>query len=109
VRNYLVAVFRASGVDVRAASSAKAALGQLQSWPADLVLSDLGMPEADGYDLLHWIRSSEQERVRNVPIVALTAFAMPEDRQRALEGGFQGFVAKPIEPGALREAISAVL
>ncbi|HYI12998.1 MAG TPA: CHASE domain-containing protein [Thermoanaerobaculia bacterium] len=109
VRSYLVAVFRASGVDVSAASSAKAALGRLQEWPADLVLSDLGMPEADGFDLLHWIRSSEIERVRNVPVVALTAFAMPEDRQRALDGGFQGFVAKPVEPGELRKAISSVL
>ncbi len=109
VRNYVVAVFRASGAEVTAASSAKAALGQLQQWPADLVLSDLAMPEADGFDLLHWIRASEIERVRSVPVVALTAFAMPEDRQRALDGGFQGFVAKPVEPGELREAVAAVL
>jgi CheY-like chemotaxis protein len=73
------------------------------------VISDLAMPEADGFDLLHWIRSSEIEHVRNVPVVALTAFAMPEDRQRALDGGFQGFVAKPVEPAALRQAISALL
>jgi CheY-like chemotaxis protein len=40
-----------------------------------------------------------------VPVVALTAFAMPEDRQRVMEGGFQGFVAKPVEPAALRRAV----
>jgi CheY-like chemotaxis protein len=44
-----------------------------------------------------------------VPVIALTAFAMPEDRQRALDGGFQAFVTKPVEPAALREAALAAL
>jgi CheY-like chemotaxis protein len=78
----------------------------LNEWPADVVLSDLAMPGADGFDLLHWIRTSKQERVHTLPVVALTAFAMPEDRQRVMEGGFQGFVAKPVEPSALRQAIA---
>jgi CheY-like chemotaxis protein len=77
----------------------------LAEWPADVVLSDLAMPGADGFDLLHWIRASNHERVRTLPVVALTAFAMPDDRQRVMEGGFQGFVAKPVEPSRLREAI----
>ena len=107
VRNYVTTVFRNSGADVRNASSARAALEVLEEWPADVVLSDLAMPGADGFDLLHWIRVSEHERVRTLPVVALTAFAMPEDRQRVLEGGFQGFVAKPVEPAKLREALWA--
>ena len=105
VRNYVSTVFRASGADVRIATSARAALDVLHDWPADVVLSDLAMPGADGFDLLHWIRTSAHERVRTLPVVALTAFAMPEDRQRVMEGGFQGFVAKPVEPARLREAI----
>jgi signal transduction histidine kinase/ActR/RegA family two-component response regulator len=109
VRNYVSTVFRAAGAEVRTSSSARAALGLLHDWPADLVLTDLAMPAADGYDLLHWIRASELERVRNVPVVALTAFAMPEDRQRALDGGFQAFVTKPVEPATLREAALAAL
>jgi signal transduction histidine kinase/ActR/RegA family two-component response regulator len=106
VRNYVSAVFRSSGADVRIATSARNALAVLDEWAPDAVLSDLAMPGADGFDLLHWIRNAKQERVRTLPVVALTAFAMPEDRQRVLEGGFQGFVAKPVEPGTLRQAIA---
>jgi signal transduction histidine kinase/ActR/RegA family two-component response regulator len=106
VRNYVSAVFRSSGAEVRIAVSARTALDVLDEWPPDAVLSDLAMPGADGFDLLHWIRNAPQERIRTLPVVALTAFAMPEDRQRVLEGGFQGFVAKPVEPGALRQAIA---
>jgi signal transduction histidine kinase/ActR/RegA family two-component response regulator len=106
VRNYVSAVFRSSGAGVRIAISARNALDVLDEWPPDVVLSDLAMPGADGFDLLHWIRNSKQERIRTLPVVALTAFAMPEDRQRVLEGGFQGFVAKPVEPGTLRQAIA---
>jgi signal transduction histidine kinase/ActR/RegA family two-component response regulator len=105
VRNFVTAVFRNAGAEVRNAPAARQALDVLDEWPADVVLSDLAMPGADGFDLLHWIRTSGLERVRSVPVVALTAFAMPEDRQRVLEGGFQGFVAKPVEPARLREAI----
>ena len=109
VRNFVTAVFRNAGAEVRNAPAARPALDVLEEWPADVVLSDLAMPGADGFDLLHWIRSSNHERVRTLPVVALTAFAMPEDRQRVMEGGFQGFVAKPVEPARLREAISSAV
>jgi signal transduction histidine kinase/ActR/RegA family two-component response regulator len=105
IRNYVTTVFRAAEADVRSANAAREALTVLDSWPADVVLTDLAMPGADGFDLLHWIRTSSRPRVRSLPVVALTAFAMPEDRQRVMEGGFQGFVAKPVEPARLREAI----
>ncbi|HEY0155740.1 MAG TPA: CHASE domain-containing protein [Thermoanaerobaculia bacterium] len=105
VRNFVTTVFRNAGAEVRNAPAARPALDVLAEWPADVVLSDLAMPGADGFDLLHWIRASHLERVRTLPVVALTAFAMPEDRQRVMEGGFQGFVAKPVEPARLREAI----
>ncbi len=106
VRNYVSTVFLSGGADVRIATSARNALDTLRDWPADIVLSDLAMPGADGFDLLHWIRTSKQERIRTLPVVALTAFAMPEDRQRVMDGGFQGFVAKPVEPATLRQAIA---
>ncbi|MFP5246532.1 MAG: ATP-binding protein, partial [Thermoanaerobaculia bacterium] len=108
VRHYVETVFRKGGAEVATAPSARDALKALETFPADVVLSDLGMPIADGFDLLHWIRESKFERVRNVPVVALTAFAMPEDRQRVLDGGFQGFVAKPVEPAVLRRAVLRV-
>jgi signal transduction histidine kinase/CheY-like chemotaxis protein len=109
VRRYVAAVFRGSGAEVRTASSARAGLDILAEWPADIVLTDLAMPDADGFDLLHWIRSANVNRIRSVPVVALTAFAMPEDRQRVTEGGFQGFIAKPVEPATLRAAVAEVL
>ena len=108
VRRYVVAVFRGSGAETRDASSARAALGVLQAWPADVVLTDLAMPEADGFDLLHWMRTSKLDRLRKIPVVALTAFAMPEDRERVMSGGFQAYVPKPVEPAALRAVVAEV-
>ena len=106
VRKYVVTALRSAGVDVRSASSAKEALDALDEWAADVVLTDLAMPHADGFDLLHWIRNAAAERIRGVPVVALTAFAMPEDRERVREAGFQGFLAKPVDPAQLRAAVA---
>ena len=106
VRNYVIAVFHGSSAEVRAMSSARGALRTLEEWPADVVITDLAMPDADGFDLLHWIRTSSIDRVRSIPVVALTAFAMADDRERVLEGGFQAFVAKPVEPAKLRAAVA---
>jgi len=106
VRNYVATVFRSSGVEVRCASSASEAMDVLGEWAADVVLTDLGMPRADGFDLLHWIRESRFERVRRLPVVALTAFAMNEDRERVSDAGFQGFLAKPVDPSQLRAAVA---
>ncbi|HEX2834053.1 MAG TPA: CHASE domain-containing protein [Thermoanaerobaculia bacterium] len=109
VRKYVSSVLMRSGVEVRCESSARAALDALELFPADVVLTDLGMPDADGFDLLHWIRNTTLERTRNVPVVALTAFAMPEDRQRVEEGGFQGYITKPVEPEMLRAGVVRAL
>ncbi len=109
VRKYAASVLTRSGAEVRCESSARAALDALETFAADLVLTDLGMPDADGFDLLHWIRNAGHDRIRNVPVVALTAFAMPEDRQRIEEGGFQGFIAKPVEPETLRAKVIEAL
>jgi signal transduction histidine kinase/ActR/RegA family two-component response regulator len=107
VRKYVVTALRSAGVEVRAASSAKEALETLDEWAADVVLTDLAMPHADGFDLLHWIRNAAAERIRGVPVVALTAFAMPEDRERVRDAGFQGFLAKPVDPAHLRAAVAS--
>ena len=106
VRRYLVTALRSAGVEVRATSSAQEALDALENWPADVVLSDLAMPHADGFDLLHRVRQAADARVRDIPVVALTAFAMPEDRERVRDAGFQGFLAKPVDPSELRRAVA---
>jgi signal transduction histidine kinase len=104
VRNYAAAVFRMSGAEVRAATSTEDALNTLKTWTPDIVVTDIGMPDRDGFDLLRSIRE-----VSGVPVIALTAYARGEDRERALEAGFQAFISKPVDPGELRSAVSDVL
>lgn len=72
---------------------------------ADLILMDLSMPVMDGYEAFHQIRHMDDK----VPIIALTAFAFDSDRQRAIDTGFDGFLAKPISAAKLRESISQIL
>jgi signal transduction histidine kinase len=105
VRNYVAAVFRMSGSIVACASSADDALHALEASPADVVLSDIGMPVNDGYELLRRIRA----RWPALPVVALTAYARADDRAHALQAGFAGFVPKPVEPAALRAAAESAM
>ena len=81
---------------------AVAALGR-QSF--DLVLMDLQMPEMDGFQATAAIRSAEAGTARHIPIIALTAHAMKEDRDRCLEAGMDGYVSKPIQQDKLQQAI----
>ncbi|HUP46805.1 MAG TPA: CHASE domain-containing protein [Thermoanaerobaculia bacterium] len=104
VRRYALAVFRMSGADGRGAASTEEALRVFEEWPADVVVTDIGMPQRDGFELLREIRERS-----DVPIVALTAYARVEDRERAAEAGFDAFVSKPVDPGSLRATIASVL
>ena len=67
-------------------------------WHPDLLVSDIGMPNEDGYSLIKRLRELESDARRGIPAVALTAYATDEDRLQALSAGFQMHVAKPIEP-----------
>jgi hypothetical protein len=67
----------------------------------NLLISDLGMPDVDGFELLDWVRASAKEEGGQVPAIALTAFARSEDRLRALEAGFSAHISKPVEPSEL--------
>jgi PAS domain S-box-containing protein len=89
------------------ASSAAEALSLLESEEPDVLVSDIGMPEADGYELLRMIRAREAAGGRRLPAIALTAFARAEDRVRALRAGFVAHVAKPVEPSELLATIAA--
>jgi CheY-like chemotaxis protein len=83
------------GAQVISAASAAEALQALRRGP-DIIVSDIRLPDVDGYDLIRAIRASE-ERYARAPAVALTAFARPEDRTRAIRAGFQGHITKPFE------------
>lgn len=86
------------------AYSADQALQSLETNLVDVIVSDIGMPEMDGYQLIRAVR----ERGSRTPAVALTAFARPEDRIRALRAGYNMHIAKPIEPRELIEVIASL-
>jgi CheY-like chemotaxis protein len=69
-----------------------------------VLVSDIGMPVEDGYDLMRKIRAREPERCGLIPALALTAYARAEDAQRAFEAGYQAHIPKPVEPGELAMA-----
>jgi PAS domain S-box-containing protein len=92
--------------DVVTAASASEALELVRSEQPSLLLSDIGMPDVDGYALLRSVRALPRDQGGDVPAVALTAFARPEDRRRALLGGFQMHLAKPIDPTELVAAVA---
>ena len=94
---------------VETASSAEEALRLLQSARFDVLVSDIGMPDVDGYALIRRVRELPVERGGRLPAVALTAYARGEDRTKALRSGFTMHLAKPIEPGELLAVIAAVV
>jgi len=94
---------------VRLAADARDAYAQLRAVPPDLLISDLGMPEVNGLELLSWVRALPRDAGALVPAIALTAFARPEDRLKALEAGFTTHVSKPVEQSELMAAIGMVV
>ncbi|BDG06226.1 ATP-binding response regulator [Anaeromyxobacter oryzae] len=99
-------VLEQAGAQVVAAASAREAIEAFAARPPDVVLSDLGMPGEDGYALIARIRALEAARGGDVPAAALTAYTQGDERRRALEAGYQLYLAKPVEPSALTAAIA---
>jgi signal transduction histidine kinase/CheY-like chemotaxis protein len=96
------------GAKVQCVASGRAALQLLAQQRFDLVLSDIGMPDMDGYEFIRELRNSEEERSKWTPAIALTAYAGPEDRQRSLLAGYQMHIAKPLEGAELIAAIASL-
>lgn len=98
------------GAEVRVATSANEAISILtgSSIPLDILISDIGMPDEDGYSLLRRVRALEPEEGGKIPAIALTAFARVQDRRAALLAGFQSHVAKPVEPAELVAVIANI-
>jgi two-component system, chemotaxis family, CheB/CheR fusion protein len=97
------------GAEVRIGDSARAALDILKQWRADVLVSDIGMPDEDGYDLIRQIRSLPIDRGGNIPAVALTGYASERDSARVLAAGYQMFVPKPIDLEELVGTIASVI
>jgi len=105
-REILCAILSLGGAQVRGVPSASAAMDMLREWRPDVLVSDIGMPDEDGYSLIRRVRALDQARDRVVPALALTAYAKSEDRIRLLESGFQMHVPKPVHPADLIAAVA---
>jgi PAS domain S-box-containing protein len=94
------------GADVRCIGSGQGGLELLCQESFDILLSDIGMPDMDGYDFMQRVRRLPQDQARSIPAIAITAYARPEDRQRALLAGYQIHLSKPIDAQELIAAIA---
>lgn len=105
-REMLQEVLERAGAEVTSAASAREALEKLQSLRPEVLVSDIGLPEEDGYDLVRKVRALSAASGGNTPAVALTGYARDQDYKAAMAAGYQGFVAKPVN---LEELYSAIL
>ncbi len=100
-RELLQVILESCGAQVKTASSAVAALEAIAKEAFDVLISDIGMPEEDGYALIAKVRALDEERGGGIPAAALTAYAREQDHVRTLRSGFQIHVPKPISPSEL--------
>lgn len=116
-REFQTFLLEQSGAKVTAVASGSEALQVLDQWIPDVIISDIGMADMDGYMLIEQIRSREALRSHSrppsrggtIPMIALTAYATEHDRQRALQAGFQMHLTKPLEPEQFISAIVSLL
>ncbi len=99
---------KARGFQLESSTSAQEAIEMMKSHnDFSVVLMDMMMPEMDGYEAIKIIRNSEG--INDVPVIAVTAQAMPEDRQKCLDAGAQDYVSKPINVDVLLSSIEKIL
>ncbi|MDM9582679.1 MULTISPECIES: response regulator [unclassified Nostoc] len=108
-RNFLSFMFEEYGAFATAVGSVDEALAVLEQAKPDILISDIGMSEQDGYTLIRKLRSLEPEKGGRIPAIALTAYTREEDRLEALSAGFQQHLSKPIDPNKLIAAVANVL
>jgi two-component system sensor histidine kinase/response regulator len=104
-RAVLTSLLSTWGYTAEAVSNGREALAALDTRPFDILLMDIQMPEMDGIDATAWIRAKEKASRRRLPIIAVTAHAMPGDRERCLEAGMDDYLSKPFRARELRDAI----
>jgi signal transduction histidine kinase len=101
----LAALFERQGARVVQCDSAESALGVLSDVAANLLIADIAMPDIDGYELIRRVRGTHPA----LPAIAVSAYARPQDRRRALSAGFDGYCAKPVEAPQLLRAVRDVV
>lgn len=107
-REMLKSVLEHCDIDVTTESSAQAALELLTTWQPDMIISDIGMPEMDGFMFIEQLRARPAETGGRIPAVALTAHARMNDRARALYSGFNNHLPKPVEPQELYAVLASL-
>jgi signal transduction histidine kinase len=107
-REFIGCILAEQGATVTSASSAREALRLLEESHPDVLLSDIGMPDVDGYALMRLIRGMPAERGGKTPAVALTAYARESDGEHALGAGFQAHVTKPVDPERLTAVVASL-
>lgn len=108
-RQLLTAILSECGAQVLSAASAAEGLAQLEHFCPDLLISDIGMPQMDGYSLIQAVRSRATEAGGQVPAIALTAYAGGENQQRAIASGYQRHISKPLDLDLLVQTILALV
>ncbi len=105
MRDLVDFILSTCGANVRSAASAAEALLVLNQFQPDVLVSDIGMSQVDGYTLMRQVRAMAPEQGGQIPAIALTAYAGELNQQQALAAGFQMHISKPVEPTELVEAI----
>ena len=108
-REFIAFLLEQYGAQVTEAQSAHEALSTLGQAKFDLLISDIGMPDMDGYTLIRQIRKQSPDQGGEIPAIALTAYAGEIDQQHALAAGFQQHISKPIELEVLMQAILTII
>lgn len=106
-RDLLTVVLEGAGAKVKTAASVNEALQTIEHSKPDVLISDVGMPDRDGYALIRQVRLLESERDNMIPAIALTAYAREEDSKQLLNAGFQLHLPKPVEPATLVAAVAS--
>ena len=106
-RELLRTVLEQQGYEVTEAGDGEEALTSVRQQAPDLILMDLQIPARSGYDVLQEIR--KDAKLAHLPVVAITANAMPGDREKVLAAGFTGYIAKPVALAHLRSEVSRLL
>jgi signal transduction histidine kinase/CheY-like chemotaxis protein len=107
-REFMTTVLEQAGATVIAVDSAAAAMRSMQQQLPDVLVSDISMPEQDGYMLIRQIRALPPEQRGQLPAIAITAYAREEDRMQAIAAGFHLHVAKPIDPTELVSVVATL-
>ena len=107
-REVVRSVLESDGASVETAGSSREALRQVDAWCPDVMVVDIGMPVADGFELVEELRRRPSDYGGRVPVAALTGYVSGQDRAKARRAGCQAYLTKPVEPGELTTMVKAL-